>query len=87
MKITHVEFFYRLKGIRLLFEDGSRLVFRLSGTGSSGSTIRLYGDCYEPDLQKMKMDAQVILKPLINVALQVSKLQEFTGRDAPTVIT
>ncbi|OQV25571.1 Phosphoglucomutase-1 [Hypsibius exemplaris] len=75
------------QGIRILFVDGSRIVFRISGTGSTGSTIRLYGDCYEPDLVKQKMDAQVILKPLINVALQLSKLQEFTGRKAPTVIT
>ncbi|XP_055339742.1 phosphoglucomutase-1-like [Paramacrobiotus metropolitanus] len=75
------------QGIRVVFKDGSRIVFRISGTGSTGSTIRLYGDCYEPDQVKQKMDAGFILKPLINVALAMSKLTHFTGRDAPTVIT
>lgn len=75
------------QGIRLIFSDGSRLVFRLSGTGSAGATIRLYGDSYEGDKSKHTLSAQELLKPLIAVALQISKLQEFTGREKPTVIT
>lgn len=75
------------QGIRLLFTDGSRIVFRLSGTGSSGATIRMYIDSYVTDPAKLVQSAQVLLKPLIQVALNISKLQQFTGRDAPTVIT
>lgn len=75
------------QGIRYLFEDGSRLVFRLSGTGSEGATIRLYIEQYEKDPSKTGRDSQEALAPLVEVALQLSKMQEFTGRSAPTVIT
>jgi len=46
--------------LRILFEDGSRVIFRLSGTGSKGATIRLYIDSYENDPSKYELDAQVI---------------------------
>ncbi|GFW67155.1 phosphoglucomutase-1 [Trichonephila clavipes] len=75
------------QGIRILFDDGSRIVLRLSGTGSSGATVRLYIDSYEKDEAKIKQPAQEVLKPLINIALEITKIKEFTGRDAPTVIT
>ncbi|KAJ4826303.1 Phosphoglucomutase-1 [Turnera subulata] len=75
------------QGIRYLFEDGSRLVFRLSGTGSEGATIRLYIEQYEKDPSKTGRDSQEALAPLVAVALGLSKMQEFTGRSAPTVIT
>ncbi|TXG53162.1 hypothetical protein EZV62_022331 [Acer yangbiense] len=75
------------QGIRYLFEDGSRLVFRLSGTGSEGATIRLYIEQYEKDSSKTGRDSQEALAPLVDVALKLSKMQEFTGRSAPTVIT
>eukprot|EP00262_Sarcandra_glabra_P007531 TRINITY_DN203_c0_g1_i1.p1 TRINITY_DN203_c0_g1~~TRINITY_DN203_c0_g1_i1.p1 ORF type:complete len:584 (-),score=121.11 TRINITY_DN203_c0_g1_i1:192-1943(-) len=75
------------QGIRYLFEDGSRLVFRLSGTGSEGATIRLYIEQYEKDPSKIGRDSQEALAPLVEVALKLSKMQEFTGRTAPTVIT
>lgn len=51
--------FAHLQGLRFIFEDGSRLVFRISGTGSSGSTIRLYVDSYESDPAKQMLDSQV----------------------------
>ncbi|KAF2880460.1 hypothetical protein ILUMI_25708 [Ignelater luminosus] len=73
------------QGIRILFEDGSRLVFRLSGTGSSGATIRVYIDSYEKS--DTTADAQIMLKPLVNIALEISQLKQFTGREEPTVIT
>lgn len=73
------------QGLRIIFEDGSRIVLRLSGTGSSGATVRLYIDSYEAT--DVTGDAQVMLKPLIEVALQISDLKKYTGRDAPTVIT
>lgn len=75
------------QGIRIIFEDGSRIVFRLSGTGSSGATIRMYIDSYEADISKHRLGAQEMLKPLLEIALQISQLQELTGRQEPTVIT
>ncbi|XP_010044210.2 phosphoglucomutase, cytoplasmic isoform X3 [Eucalyptus grandis] len=75
------------QGIRYLFEDGSRLIFRLSGTGSEGATIRLYIEQYEKDPSKTGRDSQEALAPLVDVALKLSKMEEFTGRSAPTVIT
>ncbi|RZC33218.1 PGM PMM I domain containing protein [Asbolus verrucosus] len=73
------------QGIRILFDDGSRIIYRLSGTGSSGATIRAYFDSYEKD--NVTSEAQVMLKPLIAVGLEISQLKQFTGRDEPTVIT
>ncbi|KAL8533466.1 hypothetical protein ACS0TY_009744 [Phlomoides rotata] len=75
------------QGIRYLFEDGSRLVFRLSGTGSEGATIRLYIEQYEKDPSKVGRESSEALSPLVEVALKLSKMQEFTGRSTPTVIT
>ena len=75
------------QGLYIKFADGSRIIFRLSGTGSSGATVRLYVEKYSKDESEYGHDAQVGLKPLIDVALSVSKLKEYTGRDKPTVIT
>nr|KYP61556.1 Phosphoglucomutase, cytoplasmic [Cajanus cajan] len=75
------------QGIRYLFEDGSRLIFRLSGTGSEGATIRLYIEQYEKDPSKIGRLSNEALAPLVEVALKLSKMEEFTGRSAPTVIT
>lgn len=75
------------QGIRFVFADGSRIIFRLSGTGSAGATIRLYVEQYEQDVSKHDMNAQTALKPLIDVALSISRLKDFTGREKPTVIT
>ncbi|CAH4030222.1 unnamed protein product [Pieris brassicae] len=74
-----------MQGLRIVFEDGSRIVMRLSGTGSSGATVRLYIDSYEAS--DVLGSAQEKLAPLISVALQISELQKYTGRDKPTVIT
>ncbi|GAB4858680.1 hypothetical protein Ancab_010152 [Ancistrocladus abbreviatus] len=75
------------QGVRFVFTDGSRVIFRLSGTGSAGATIRIYIEQFEPDISKHEMDAQAALKPLIDLALSISKLKDFTGREKPTVIT
>lgn len=75
------------QGVRFVFSDGSRIIFRLSGTGSSGATVRMYIEQFEPDVSKHDMDAQTALKPLIDLALSVSKLKDFSGREKPTVIT
>ncbi|KAK4363401.1 hypothetical protein RND71_018642 [Anisodus tanguticus] len=57
------------------------------GTGSAVATVRIYIEQFDPDVSKHDMDAQIALKPLIDLALSVSKLKEFTGREKPTVIT
>ncbi|CAN1842544.1 Phosphoglucomutase, chloroplastic [Linum perenne] len=75
------------QGVRFVFSDGSRIIFRLSGTGSAGATVRIYVEQFEPDVSKHDLDAQNTLKPLIDLALSVSKLKDFTGRERPTVIT
>lgn len=75
------------QGIRILFTDGSRIVFRLSGTGTEGATLRIYLEAFEPDLAKHDLDAQDALAEMIRIALQLSELKERTGRDTPTVIT
>lgn len=77
----------REQGIRVLFECGSRIVFRLSGTGTEGATIRIYLEAYEPDQRQHDLDAQVALAEMIEIALQLSQLAKLTGRSAPTVIT
>jgi phosphoglucomutase len=75
------------QGLRFVFDDGSRIIFRLSGTGSSGATIRLYIEQYTDEPARLQEDAQKALADIIKVALELSKLQEITGRDKPTVIT
>lgn len=75
------------QGLRIVFTDSSRMIFRLSGTGSQGATVRLYVDCYETDPKVIVKDAQEVLGSLVQIALKVSRLPEFTGRNAPTVIT
>jgi phosphoglucomutase len=75
------------QGVRILFTDGSRIVFRLSGTGTEGATLRVYLEAYEPDVSKHHLDAQEALAELISIAAEISQLRERTGRDQPTVIT
>ncbi|HYR05882.1 MAG TPA: alpha-D-glucose phosphate-specific phosphoglucomutase [Gallionella sp.] len=75
------------QGVRIGFIDGSRIVFRLSGTGTEGATLRIYLESYEPDVTKHHLDAQQALAELIGIALEISELKQRTGRDKPTVIT
>ena len=75
------------QGIRIGFTDGSRIVFRLSGTGTKGATLRLYVENYEPDASKHNIDTQEALAPLIQLADEVAKIKELTGFNKPTVIT
>ena len=69
------------------FSDGSRVVFRLSGTGSQGATVRMYVEKYTKDSSQYTKDTAEGLKGLIEVALAISKLKEFLGVEKPTVIT
>ena len=73
------------QGVRLLLADGSRVVFRLSGTGTSGATVRLYVERYKDD--KGAGDVKEILAPLLQVAKELLRLREFCGRDDADVVT
>jgi phosphoglucomutase len=75
------------QGIRVLFADGARIVFRLSGTGTEGATIRVYIESRETDAARLAMPTSDALAELVGVALAVSELRERTGRGEPTVIT
>jgi len=75
------------QGLYIKFSDGSRIVVRLSGTGSSGATIRLYIEKYCNDESKYAVDAQEFLKPDIKLATDLLKFQEYIGRTQPDVKT
>ncbi|CCV04466.1 Phosphoglucomutase [Mesorhizobium metallidurans STM 2683] len=75
------------QGIRVLFEGGSRVVFRLSGTGTSGATIRVYIERYEPDKSRHDLDTQEALADLIAAADDIAGIKSHTGRNKPSVIT
>ena len=75
------------QGIRLLFGNGSRIVFRLSGTGTEGATLRVYLEKYEADLARQDEDTQKTLYDLVNIAERVAEIEKRTGRRAPSVIT
>lgn len=75
------------QGLRILFACGSRIVIRLSGTGTEGATIRIYLEAYTEDLAQQQLDAQEALAELIRVSHQISQLPSLTGRQQPTVIT
>ncbi len=75
------------QGIRILFTDGSRIVMRLSGTGTSGATLRVYFDRYEGDPFHVSHDPQKALADLIVAADQLAGISAFTGRQKPDVIT
>ena len=75
------------QGIRIGFEDGSRIVLRLSGTGTVGATLRLYIEAYEAEPAKQQQDTQQALARLIGIAEQVAFIRRHTGREQPSVIT
>jgi phosphoglucomutase len=97
LKITHADDFAyhdpvdksvsEHQGIRILFEGGSRVVFRLSGTGTSGATIRLYIERYEPDPKRHDLETQAALADLVRAAHELADIKGHTGRDKPSVIT
>jgi len=75
------------QGLRILLEPDARLVFRLSGTGTEGATLRIYIERYEPDTDKHDLDTQQALTDLIDLAEQLSEVKSRSGRQGPTVIT
>jgi len=77
----------KAQGVRILFDDGSRIVLRLSGTGTEGATLRLYLEHYAPGPEGLHFDPQEALAPIIRAAHRLSQIEAFTGRKVPDVIT
>ena len=75
------------QGLRVQFTDGSRIVYRLSGTGTVGATIRMYIERYEGDARQHGQDTQKALAELIQLAYRLAKIEQLTGRSAPNVVT
>src|SRR5690606_41715391 len=75
------------QGIRGKFRGGARVVFRLSGTGTSGATLRVYMEHYEQDAARHGIDTQEALADLIAAADEIAGIRRHTGRDRPSVIT
>ncbi len=75
------------QGIRVHFEDGGRIVYRLSGTGTAGATLRVYIERYEPDPARQQMTTQEALADLARLSQELAGIARFTGRKAPSVVT
>ena len=75
------------QGLRIVFDDGARIVYRLSGTGTTGSTLRVYLERYEANPAQLAQDTQAALSDLISLADELAELRARTGRSVPDVIT
>ena len=77
----------RGQGLRVFFDDGARIVLRLSGTGTEGATLRLYLERFEPEATRHGTETQAALQPLIDAVEALTALRARSGRERPTVIT
>lgn len=77
----------RAQGVRVILDDGSRVVWRLSGTGTEGATLRVYLERFEPDASRHGVPAQQALAPMIALAEELARIRHWTGMDAPSVAT
>jgi phosphoglucomutase len=77
----------RRQGVRVQFDSGARAVFRLSGTGTVGATLRVYVETFEPDPARHDLDPQDALASVIAAASAIAGIRERTGRAAPDVVT
>jgi phosphoglucomutase len=75
------------QGIRIGLDGGSRIVFRLSGTGTQGATLRVYLELFEADEAKHGQETQEVMRPLIQIARDLAQIEARTGRSEPDVIT
>lgn len=75
------------QGVRIVMQDGSRVVFRLSGTGTEGATLRLYLERHEPDASRHDLPVQQALAPLVRLAGTLARIEHHTGLSAPHVMT
>lgn len=75
------------QGIRLIFENGARIIYRLSGTGTAGATLRIYVENYEADAAKHGQETQSALAKLLKLSRDIANVEKFTGRSVASVIT
>jgi len=75
------------QGVRIIFADDARIVFRLSGTGTDGATLRVYLERFERDPMRQHMPVQESLSELTRLVASIAQIEENTGRQAPTVVT
>ena len=75
------------QGLRIMFADGSRIVYRLSGTGTSGATLRVYIESFESDVARHNVETQTALQDLIALSRSLAEIERFTHRSSPSVIT
>jgi len=75
------------QGLRILLDDGSRVLVRLSGTGTQGATLRVYFESFVPSDGDINQDPQLALDPLIKSIDSLAEISKRTGMSAPTVIT
>jgi len=75
------------QGIRIGFTDGSRIIYRLSGTGTVGATLRVYLESYQPDPDKQQRDTAEVMAPLVQLARALAEIEQRTGRSQPDVVT
>ncbi|MGA3064512.1 MAG: alpha-D-glucose phosphate-specific phosphoglucomutase [Methylocystis sp.] len=75
------------QGLRVMFTDGSRIVYRLSGTGTTGATLRVYIERFEPDVARQDLETQAALGDLIDLSRHLARVGTYLGRETPSVIT
>ena len=75
------------QGVRIFFTDGSRIVYRLSGTGTEGATLRVYLEKFEADATKYLADTQAVLRSLIDAATNIGNMVDYVGHSGPDVVT
>jgi len=75
------------QGVRVIFDDGARIVFRLSGTGTEGATLRVYLESFEADATRHDLPVQTALAALITAARELARITAHTGRSEPSVVT
>lgn len=75
------------QGIRIGFSDGSRIVYRLSGTGTQGATLRVYLEAFEPDVAQQRRETAEVMAALVAISTTLAEIEQRTGRQSPTVIT
>lgn len=75
------------QGLRILFRSGARIIYRLSGTGTSGATLRVYIESYEPDPARHGLDTQTVLAELIGLSRSIGEIEQRTGRSTPSLVT
>ena len=74
------------QGIRVIFTNGSRIVYRISGTGTIGATIRIYLEKYEQDINKQDLEVQSVLQSLAKIAVELSQISKLSGKEKPDII-